>query len=217
MRDGLIDGLSTPHPLLDLLPSVYRQPENLRDDPVSWQLTQILDDLLAPVLCVLDNLGAYIDPELAPLDFVEWLGGWVGFPIGETWPENRSRELVARAWELYGGFGTVKGLRALLATYVGVEPDITDTGGVSWSTALRSGPGDAPSERATKRKAAKSTKAASTAKGAAKAKMQATTGPSGPHLTVRLPAGRGVDLRQVEALISEAKPAHVTHTLEVGR
>lgn len=215
MRVGLIDGLITPHPLLELLPSVYRQPENLRDDPVSWQLTEILDDLLAPVLCVLDNLRAYIDPELAPLDFVEFLAGWVGFPIGETWPEDRSRQLVARAWELYGGFGTVKGLQALLASYVGVEPEITDTGGVSWSTALRSGPDDPPGGRATKaRKAAKS---AGGAKSAAKGRAPATAEPSRPHLTVRLPPRRGVDIRQVEALIAEAKPAHVTHTLEVGR
>ena len=82
---GLIDGLDNPHPMLATLPALYHE------DDFATRLTTVFDDVLAPVVSTLDNLDAYADPRLAPRDFVEWLAAWVGFPIGETWPDDRAR------------------------------------------------------------------------------------------------------------------------------
>ncbi len=122
---GLIEGLESPHPIGLLLPGLYH------DDDFTQRFTSGLDDVLAPVLGVLDSLDAYFDPELAPLDFVEWLASWVGIELDENLPEARRRRLVAKAGELYTWAGTARGLAALVEAYTGVIPEIEDTGAVA--------------------------------------------------------------------------------------
>lgn len=124
---GLVAGLENPHPLGPALPALYQ------DDDVAQRFLSAFDEALAPVLCTLDNVDAYFDPRLAPEDFVAWLGGWVGLSLDENWPEARRRALVADAAGLFRWRGTVRGLAAHLALYVGSVPEITEAGGVAWS------------------------------------------------------------------------------------
>lgn len=124
---GRIDGLANPHPMGARLPGVLQQ------DDLTQRLTAALDEVLAPALWVLDNVDAYLDPQLAPLDFVGWLAGIVGVELDETWPEARQRDLVAHAVELYAWRGTARGIAELVETYTGAEVDVADSGGVTWS------------------------------------------------------------------------------------
>jgi phage tail-like protein len=109
------------------MPGIYH------DDDLCQRFLAGLDEVLAPVLCVLDNLDAYFDPALAPDDFVAWLATWVGLALDENWGLARQRALVARAAELYSWRGTLRGLAAHVAIYTGAEPEVTDSGGCSWS------------------------------------------------------------------------------------
>lgn len=122
-----VAGVEPRHPISSLLPALYQE------DDFTRRLTSGFDEALAPLFCTLDNLDAYFDPELAPMDFVEWLSGWVGVVIEEMWPPERQRALVGQAAELFRWRGTVRGLAALVAVYTGVEPEITDSGGADWS------------------------------------------------------------------------------------
>jgi phage tail-like protein len=124
---GLVPGLDTPREMVSLLPAL------LQGDPFAQRLTSAFDDVLAPILSTLDNLDAYLDPTFAPYDFVDWLALWVGLAIDENWPLERRRDMVAHMTELYSWRGTARGLRALVALQVGVEPEIEESGGVSWS------------------------------------------------------------------------------------
>jgi phage tail-like protein len=102
------------------------------------------DDVLAPVLCTLDNIDTYFDADLAPQDFVAWLAGWVGLAVEDTWTEEALRRVVQQATELYRWRGTVRGLAAMVTAYSGAEPEIVDSGGSTWSlTPGGSAPGDA--------------------------------------------------------------------------
>jgi phage tail-like protein len=105
------------------------------DDVFAQRLCDGLDAVLAPVPSTIDNFWAYLDPALAPIDFVEWLAGWVGIELDQTWPEQRRRQLVARAIKLYERRGTAEGLADLIELYVGVRPTVEDSGGVAWSAA----------------------------------------------------------------------------------
>lgn len=125
---GLIEELANPFPLVKSLPGVYQ------DFDVTDQFLSAFDMALAPVLATLDNLEAYVDPALAPEDFVTWLGGWVGVVPEEVWTVERRRSLVAHAVELYRWRGTARGLRELVTAYAGVGAEIEETGGVVWST-----------------------------------------------------------------------------------
>lgn len=136
---GTAAGLATPYPLATLLPPV------LQEDPIAVQLTAALDDVLAPVIATLDCLHAYVDPDLAPRDFLEWLAGWVGAVLDERWPQARQRITVARAVELYRLRGTVAGLRAHVEVATGGVVEVVDSGGVSWSQSPSEEP-DGPEE-----------------------------------------------------------------------
>jgi phage tail-like protein len=124
---GTIPGLASPHPLGPALPAVYQE-----DQFVQAFLTG-LDDVLAPVVSTIDNFDAYIDPHLAPDDFLEWLGSWVGIAIDESWDTARRREIVARAVELYRLRGTAAGLGQQVEIHTGGTVEIVENGGSAWS------------------------------------------------------------------------------------
>jgi phage tail-like protein len=118
-----------------LLPEVFR-----RYDENIIAFTDALDEVLAPVWLAIDCYDAYIDPHLAPADFLEMLSEWVGFPLDRNWSEEQMRRLVASAVELYRWRGTKRGLIELVRAYTGVEPEVIDSGG----TVSSDRPGTAP-------------------------------------------------------------------------
>jgi phage tail-like protein len=122
---GLIEGLATPHHLAVALPAVFHE------DPFAMRLVAALDEVLAPEMLVLDNFDAYLDPHTAPPDFLEWLSGWVGIVLDETWTLEQQRDMVARATQLYSQRGTREGLAGTVALYAGSEPEIEDSGGTA--------------------------------------------------------------------------------------
>jgi phage tail-like protein len=138
---ALVPGLASAHPMGAALPALYV------GDDFTQRFTAAFDESLAPVLCTLDNLEHYLSPELAPPDFVEWLGMWVGATLDENWPDDRRRAAVARASAMHRRRGTVSGLAEQIALFTGGVAEVIDNGGVSWSAEPGSAlPGtDAPS------------------------------------------------------------------------
>jgi phage tail-like protein len=124
---GAVPGLGTPYPIGTLMPAVYQE------DPATMSWTAGLDDVLAPVISTLDCVGAYVDPMLAPADFLLWLADWFATALDENWPLRRQRSAVARSVALYRQSGTVAGLRALVELVTEAEVEVTDSGGVVWS------------------------------------------------------------------------------------
>lgn len=124
---GMVEGLQTRHPIGFLLPALYQ------DDAFAQQFTSALDTVMAPILTTLDCVEAYVDPNLAPPDFVEWLAEWVGIELDENWPLERQRDLVANAVGLYEWQGTARGLARIIEIYAGVTPEITESGATSWA------------------------------------------------------------------------------------
>jgi phage tail-like protein len=124
---GLAD-VPMPYPSADFLPAV------LREDDVLVRWTAALDMVTAPVVATLDCLEAYLDPWLAPPDFLAWLGECAGARLDENWPVERRRAAVAEAVAVHGLRGTAAGLRMLAERAVDGPVEISDTGGVRWST-----------------------------------------------------------------------------------
>jgi phage tail-like protein len=136
MRAALRE-LPSPHPFGTSMPALYQE------DEFTQRWLAGFDEVIAPIFCTLDNVHQYFDPDLAPDDFVEWLAGWVGLAVEDTWTPEALRRVVKQAVELYRWRGTVRGLATMVAAYAGVEPEIIDSGGSTWS--MRPGgvaPGD---------------------------------------------------------------------------
>jgi phage tail-like protein len=124
---GTPPGLASPHPIGEQLPGLYR------DDAFTQRFTAAFDEVLAGVIQVLDCFPAYLDPALAPEDFLEWIGSWVGAAPDETWPLERRRAFVASATELFRVRGTAAGLAAHVAVFTGGEVEISEPGAAGWS------------------------------------------------------------------------------------
>ena len=163
-----------PFPMGERLPGLYQ------DDDFVQRFTSALDEALAPAVAALDNLPAYLDPALAPADFVEWLAGWVGVSLDENWPLARRRDLVARAAAPLPAAGDGRGAGRAGRPVRRGRPRGRRHGGVAWS-AEPGGP---------------------------------LPGSGEPRLTVRVtvPDPSAVDVRRLEAIVAEAKPAHVPAT-----
>ncbi|MGW7416501.1 phage tail protein [Streptomyces sp. NPDC054863] len=124
---GSVDGLGSSTPLGAMLPAVFA------DDDLAQRFVAGLDEVMAPILNVLDCLPAYFDPALAPVDFTRWLAEWVGAETDGSEPEPRLRAAVAAAAYLHRVRGTRHGLAETVRLAFGVEPEITESGGAAWS------------------------------------------------------------------------------------
>jgi phage tail-like protein len=120
-----------------MLPAVYAE------DDLAQRFVAGLDEVLAPLHNVLDCLESYFSPALAPVDFVRWLADWVGAEVDGTEEEALLRAAVAAAARLHRIRGTRRGLAEAVRLAFGVEPEITESGGVAWDARpLGSVPGE---------------------------------------------------------------------------
>lgn len=124
---GLVAGLDSPHPLGPSLPALYQ------DDDFAQRFLGGLDQVLAPIFSTLDNFDAYLDPWLTPADFLDWLAGWVGIALDDSWDEARRRTIVARAVDLYRMRGTAMALAGQVEIQTGGKVEIIENGATSWS------------------------------------------------------------------------------------
>jgi phage tail-like protein len=124
---GSIPGLASPHPLGPALPAVYQE------DRFAQAFLTGLDEVLAPIISTIDNFDSYLDPHLAPDDFLTWLGTWVAITIDDSWDMERRREVVARAVELYRLRGTAAALGQQVEIQTGGTVEIIENGGTAWS------------------------------------------------------------------------------------
>ena len=124
---ALVKALSSPHPLGGYLPALYQE------DDFAQRWTAGLDSVLAPIFNTIDNFEAYLDPRLAPTDFLDWLATWMGLVADETWPVERRRAFVSQASALYRMRGTPRGLAAHVQVFTGGEVEILERGGSAWS------------------------------------------------------------------------------------
>ena len=150
------------------------------------RLMSAFDDALAPIFASLDNLDAYVDPRLAPRDFVDWLSGWVALTPNHGWPLRHRRERIAGETQLSLSWGTVDGIKEVVSIFAGVPCDqveIEDTGAVEGS----------------------STPGANLPDGGAAQLL----------VRVRVPDPSSFDVSRLRRVVATAKPAHLPHEVEV--
>ena len=119
------------------LPALYQ------DGDFGMRFVGALEELLDPIVAVLDGLPQHFDPNLAPPDILGLLAAWLGVDLDETQDIKHQREMVRRSAELGRRRGTVKGLDlALKLHFPQVPMRIEDNGGVIWHG--RPGPAEKP-------------------------------------------------------------------------
>ena len=76
---------------------------------------------------ILDTIHDYFDPMETPLEFLNWLAGWVALTLieGEGWNEEKNRNLIAKTVPLYKKRGTKEGLEEYIRIYVGEDVEVS--------------------------------------------------------------------------------------------
>ncbi len=117
--------------LRQAIPAVYQE------DPLFMLLCAAFDDLMAPLVTAVDCFDAYLDPYLAPADFLPWLADLVGYQGSVRQGTSPERAQIAGAVRDHARRGTALGVREAAARAAGVPLDLVeldDPGGTQWSS-----------------------------------------------------------------------------------
>jgi phage tail-like protein len=115
------------------------------------RFVSIFQELGTTLLEDADNVDNIVDPSVAPVEVVRWLGSWIGSgAVDGSLPEVVQRRIVASAALTLTRRGTVQGLHDFLHLVTGQDVEVQDGGGV-WRD------GEAPDDTAWVRMAVVST------------------------------------------------------------
>jgi phage tail-like protein len=125
-----VDSIEIEFPRISLrryLPAVFGE------EPTSADFTDrflsLFDTTLRSVETSLDLQARFYDPLSAPaerdphtgIDFLSWLGSWVGVSLDRQWAETKRREFLKQAGKLFDLRGTREGLWRELLLYLDME------------------------------------------------------------------------------------------------
>jgi phage tail-like protein len=117
--------------LRQAIPAVYQE------DPLFMLLCAAFDDLMAPLVTAVDCFDAYLDPYLAPADFLPWLADLVGYQGSVRQGTSPERAQIAGAVRDHARRGTALGIREAAARAAAVpleQVELDDPGGTQWSS-----------------------------------------------------------------------------------
>lgn len=127
-----VSGLRIEYPRISLrryLPSVFAQDPSATD--FTDRFLALFDTTFRSIESELDNQARYFDPASTPataprggVDFLTWLGSWVGLNLDRGIPEDRRRALVESAGRVAPIRGTRIGLHRQLLTLLGMKPEV---------------------------------------------------------------------------------------------
>ncbi len=128
------DGLATPvltqlraeydhQGYLNTLPAIYR---NDTCGDFLLRFLSLFETFYNDVEAGIENLSALFDSAAVPKEFLHWLAGWFALELREEWSEQKQREVIASAFQMYSRRGTVAGLREALRVFAGVTAVIEE-------------------------------------------------------------------------------------------
>ncbi|MEE3088919.1 MAG: phage tail protein [Actinomycetota bacterium] len=122
---ALIPGLPNPFPLRDYAPSM------LAGDPVTNLFLDTFDEVLAPIISTLDCYHAYLDADLAPMDFIDYMSTWLLVSSEQGWTDSMKRQALAKAVPRSRWRGTTQSISDRVTELFGGTCDVTDSGDVT--------------------------------------------------------------------------------------
>jgi phage tail-like protein len=74
----------------------------------------------------LENQHRFFDPRQTPQQFLPWLASWMALSLQEGWKEERRREILCRAAELFRLRGTAAGLQLALKLFAETDAKVIE-------------------------------------------------------------------------------------------
>jgi phage tail-like protein len=115
------------------LPAIYQETTD-GSPPVVMGFLGALEQVLDPVVALLDNLAWHLRPLTAPEHLLGFLADLIGFPDDPTLGAAARRGLLANAGAGSSTRGTKAGLeRALCIALPDLKPEVFDGGATTWA------------------------------------------------------------------------------------
>jgi len=125
-----VDGIEIEFPRISLrryLPAVFGEEHASAD--FTDRFLSLFDTTLRSVEIKLDRQAKFYDPLSTPaerdpktnIDFLSWLGSWIGVTLDRNWSEARKRRFVKEAGRLFDLRGTREGLWRELLLLLGID------------------------------------------------------------------------------------------------
>jgi phage tail-like protein len=105
---------------LKYLPGLYQR------DELMGRFIMLFESFIGPLEEQLENLPFYFDPAMTPSTLLPWLASWLDLVLNERWEEEKQRQLIQSAIQLYRKRGTKAGLQKYLEIYTGTQPQIIE-------------------------------------------------------------------------------------------
>jgi phage tail-like protein len=102
---------------LRYLPATYQEDEEGKD--FLERFLSIFESVSSEIEHEIAAVSRYFDPEAVRGEFLDWLGTWLAVLHDSNWPEEKRRELLKRASELYKIRGTMRGLQEIVQLFTG--------------------------------------------------------------------------------------------------
>ncbi len=109
---------------------VEQLPRPLATDDFVQRLVGLFEEVADSVRGRVDGIEHCLDPRLAPVELVRWMGGWLGLALAPSLPEERQRGILRAAGALLDWRGTRRGLEGLLEAFTAAPVQVRDHGGV---------------------------------------------------------------------------------------
>lgn len=106
-------------------------PMGMTDDDFFVRFVSIFQEVASTLLEDADTIEHIIDPTVAPVPVLAWLGTWLGVSwLDGSLPEATQRRVVRSLGEALAWRGTQRGLTTILEAVTGGPVILTETGGV---------------------------------------------------------------------------------------
>jgi len=94
-----------------------------QEDPVSSEFLErflsVFETAFYGLETEISSVFKYFDPDTTPGNFLAWLASWLDLGLEEDWQEDKKREFIRKASELYKQKGTPLGIQKLIEIYTG--------------------------------------------------------------------------------------------------
>lgn len=105
---------------LEYLPAIYQENDFI------GRFMLLGESMVSPIIWMIDNFDLYLDPEIAPEAWLQWLASWFDLLLLPELPVERQRRIMRQIGWLFLRRGTPAGLHRLLELYFDVLPEIIE-------------------------------------------------------------------------------------------
>ncbi len=109
---------------LRYLPAVYQEDQASRD--FLERFLSLFETFLTNFEEQIDHIVRYFDAGFVSGDLLRWLASWLAVAVDENWTDEKLRELIKQAPELYKKRGTREGIEEIIKLYTGSKPFIIE-------------------------------------------------------------------------------------------